>query len=259
MMYSNTIKVGTLLLITIGLTGCFSSRSVDIEAFLRPRDVDVTAESYVFQPPDGIEIYCSKVPEIHLQNQRIRPDGKVGFEGLGEIDVAGKTPQEVADVLEKKVAELYALPGDSPIDVRITVYRSKVYYVLGEVYLPGPKDYTGRDTLLTALAEARPNPMAWEERVQVIRPSEDKSIKPRIFEVNFERMIARGDTAKNILLQEGDIIYVPPTILAAVAMKLEEFLRPLARAFSAVTITQAPWGGGYGGRGGYGGGYGGGY
>jgi len=241
----------------IGLTGCFSSRREDIEAFLRPKEVDVTAESYVLQPPDGIEIHCSKVPEIHLQRQRIRPDGKVSFEALGEIDVAGKTPEEVAEVLEEKVTKLYTLPGDSPIDVRITVYRSKVYYVLGEVYLPGPKDYTGRDTLLTALATARPNPMAWEERVQVIRPSEDKNIRPKIFEVNFERMIARGDTSKNILLQEGDIIYVPPTILAAVAMKLEEFLRPLARAFSTVTITQAPWGGGYGGRAGYG--YGGGY
>lgn len=254
MRYSRIIKVVILLLIMFGLTGCFSSHREDIEAFLRPRDVNVTAESYVFQPPDGIEIHCSKVPEIHLQRQRIRPDGKVSFESLGEIEVAGKTPEEVADILKEKVSELYALPGDSPIDVRVVVYLSKVYYILGEVYKPGPKDYTGRDTLLSALAEAQPNPMAWEERVQVIRPSESKNIRPKIFEVNFDRMIAHGDKSKNVLLQEGDIIYVPPTVLAAVAMKIEEFLRPLARAFSTVTITQAQWGGGYTDRS-YGGGY----
>jgi len=255
MKYSHIIKVVILLLITVGLTGCFSSRHKDIEAFLRPRDVNVTAESYVFQPPDGIEIHCSKVPEIHLQRQRIRPDGKVSFESLGEIEVAGKTPEEVADILKDKVSELYTLPGDSPIDVRVVVYLSKVYYILGQVYKPGPKDYTGRDTLLSALAEAQPNPMAWEERVQVIRLSEYKNIRPKIFEVNFDRIIAHGDTSKNVLLQEGDIIYVPPTVLAAVAMKVEEFLRPLARAFSTVTITQARWGGEYGGRYSSGGGY----
>ena len=36
--------------------------------------------------------------------------------------------------------------------------------------------------------------------------------------------------------QEGDIIYVTPTVLAAVAMKVEEFLRPIARAFSGYYI-----------------------
>jgi len=58
---------------------------------------------------------------------------------------------------------------------------SKSYYVLGQVFRPGVKDYTGRDTLLSALAEAQPNPMAWEERVQVIRPSEDKKVRPKDF------------------------------------------------------------------------------
>jgi len=247
-----------LLLIMICLTGCFSSNPKDIEAFLKPREVDITAEKYVLQPPDGIEIHCSKVPEIHLQRQRIRPDGKVSFEALGEIEVAGKTPEEVAGVLKEKVAELYTLPGDSPIDVRIIAFMSKSYYVLGQVFKPGPKDYTGRDTLLSALAEAQPNPMAWEERVQVIRPSEDKSIRPKIFEVNFDRMSAHGDTSKDVLLQEGDIIYVPPTVLAAAAMVLEEMLRPIARAFSGAYIISADPtrggrypGGGYGGYGGY--------
>jgi len=223
----------------LSLTGCFSSRPKDIEAFLRPRDVNVTAESYVLQPPDGIDIHCSNVPEIHLQRQRIRPDGKVSFEALGEIEVAGKTLQEVADVLEQKVAELYTLPGDSPIDVRVFAYLSKVYYVLGQVARPGVKDYTGRDTVLSALAEAQPNILAWEQRVQVIRPSGDKSVKPKIFEVNFDRMIAHGDTSKDVLLQEGDIIYVPPTVFAAIAMQIEEVIRPIARAFSGAYILQA--------------------
>jgi len=248
MTYSQAIVTAILPLLTVSLTGCFSSHRKDIEAFLKPQEVNVTAKSYILQPPDEIEIHCSKVPEIHLQRQQIRPDGKVSFEALGEIEVAGKTLKEVANTLRAKTLDLYSLAGDEPINVRITTYRSKVFYVLGQVYLPGPKVYTGRDSVLTALAEAQPNPMAWVQRVQIIRPSSDKNVKPKIFEVNFDRMIAHGDNSKNVLLQEGDIIFVPPTVLAAMAMKVEEMVRPIARAFSGVYIVQA---GGQGQSGGY--------
>jgi protein involved in polysaccharide export with SLBB domain len=229
-----------LLVSLLAVSGCFSSNPEDIMAFVKPMQTDVTAEDYVLQPPDEIEIYCSKVPEVHMQRQRIRPDGKVAFEALGEIQAAGRTPKQLAQLLKEKIMLLYALVGDNPVDVRIAAYQSKVYYVLGQVYLPGPKVYTGRDTVLRAVASARPNSMAWVERIQVIRPPTDNNTKPKIFEVNFDRMIAHGETDKNVLLQEGDIIYVPPTVLAAIALKIEEFVRPIGRAFSTVNIVEGP-------------------
>lgn len=247
MRYAQTIIAMILSVITISLIGCFSSRPKDIEAFLKPYEVNVTSKSYVLQPPDEVEIHCSKVPEINLQKQQIRPDGKISFEGLGEIEAAGKTPEEVADAIRSKAIMLYALAGDKPIDVRIVAYRSKVFYVLGQVFFPGAKIYTGRDNVLFALAEAQPNPMAWLGRVQIIRPSSDKKIRPKIFEVNLNRMMAHGDTSKNVLLQEGDIIYVPPTVLAAIALKVEEFVTPIGRAFSTVYIGRQAMGGGVGG------------
>ena len=80
--------------------------------------------------------------------------------------------------------------------------------------------------------------MAWIERIQGIRPSAHKDTKPEIFEINLDRMIAHGDTSKNVLLQEGDIIYVPPTVLGWMALKIEEFIRPIARAFSGAYIVR---------------------
>lgn len=224
--------------------GCYSPNPEDIQAWVKPHEVDVTAEYYVIQPPDTIEIVASQVPEIHLQSQQVRPDGKVSFESLGEIDVAGKTPSEVSDVLQEQVKTLYTLPGDHPIDVRIAVYASKAYYVLGQVARSGPRNYTGRDSLLTALATAQPTPTAWEERVQVIRPSIMEDDLPRIFEVDYKEMIVKGDISKDVLLEEGDIVYVPPTILASVGMVLEEFITPVARAFYGYYLVQNPPGAG---------------
>ena len=78
---------------------------------------------------------------------------------------------------------------------------SKVYYVLGEVAIPGTKVYTGRDSLLSALAAAQPLVTGWTERIQVIRPSAKEDIKPKVFEINLDDMIVHGDLTKHVLLQ----------------------------------------------------------
>jgi polysaccharide export outer membrane protein len=237
MKYSQVIKCTILSLLIISLAGCFSSNPKDISAFLMPNKVDVSAKEYTLHPPDEIEIHCTAVPEIHTQRQQIRPDGKVGYEAIGEVDVAGKTPSQVANILRGKILDLYQVEGNNPIDVRVVAFRSKRIYVLGQVGTPGAQAYSGRDTVLGAIALAgSPTSMAWVERIQVIRPSSAKNVKAKIFEFNYDRAAAHGDASKDVLLQEGDIIYVPPTILAAAAMKIEEFIRPIARAFSGYYI-----------------------
>jgi polysaccharide export outer membrane protein len=236
MKHARALTVAILPLLAITLAGCFSSNPADIEAFQMPEEVVVTSINYVMHPPDEVEVHCSKVPEINLQRQQIRPDGRISFEAIGEIDAAGKTPAQIANVLRAKVLELYQLEGNNPVDVRVVAFRSKRVYVLGQVANPGAQVYTGRDTALGAIALARPTVLAWLERIQVIRPSSSKDVKPKIFEINFDRMSAHGDTTKNVLLEDGDVIYVPPTILAAAAMKIEEFIRPVARAFSGYYI-----------------------
>jgi len=152
---------------------------------------------------------------------------------VGDLYVAGKTPSQVANELRAKILELYQIEGDNPIEVRVVGFRSKRYYVLGQVGNPGAQMYSGRDTVLGAIALAgSPTVLAWVQRIQVKRPSANKDVKAKIYEFNFDRAAAHGDATKDVLLQEGDIIYVPPTILAAAAMKIEELIRPIARAFS---------------------------
>ncbi len=238
---ASTAAILLLFPIIISLSGCFSSNPEDIKAFMLPHKVDVTTDTYIMQPPDTIEVHCSNVPEIDLQVQQIRPDGKISFEAFGEIDAAGKTPAQVANILRGKVLELYQIEGNYPVDVRVVAFRSKRIYVFGQVNAPGAQVYSGRDTVMGAIALAGgPTVLAWQKRIQVIRPSRDENVKAKIFEINFDRMSAHGEAGGDVLLQEGDVIYVPPTILAAAAMKIEEFIRPVARAFSGFYIASTP-------------------
>ncbi len=229
-----------LLTLPFALASCSSYNPRDIEAFTKPETTNVTFENYILQPADQIEILCSKVPEIHLQQQQIRPDGKVAFEVLGEVEAAGKTPKQLAELMRLKAMELYSLSDKNPLSINIVRYKSKAYYVLGQVVFSGPKTCTGRDTVLTALAKAQPTVLAWKEKFKVIRPSSQTNVKPKIFKLNYKKMIKQGDTSKNVLLQEGDIIYAPPTILATIGLMIEEIVSPIGRAFSTVNIVQGP-------------------
>jgi polysaccharide export outer membrane protein len=235
-----------LFILLIFLTGCFSSNPEDIQAFMKPQETFTTTDKYILQPADEIHISCSRIPTINDQRQIIRPDGKISFEEIGELQAAGKTPAQLSEDIRVKVIQLYKLTSEKPVDVLISVYQSKYYYVLGQVNLPGPRKYSGRDSVSKAISMAKPNPMAWLERIQVIRPSSDQNIRPAIFELNYDRLMAHGDETKDVLLQEGDIIYVPPTVLGWLALKVEEVITPITRAFSGVyTVRQGANSAGY--------------
>jgi protein involved in polysaccharide export with SLBB domain len=116
--------------------------------------------------------------------------------------------------------------------------ESKYYYIIGMIANPGAQIYTGRETTLSAIAKAVPNVQAWEEQTQIIRPTLALTEKPKIFKLNFKRMIEHGDMSANVLLQEGDIIYVPPTILASIGLTLQEIVGPLRGGASIVADVE---------------------
>jgi protein involved in polysaccharide export with SLBB domain len=237
---SKMLSAAVLSACVVLLGGCFASNPEDIQAWVKPYETNVTADRYIVQPPDELELRCAQVPEVNMQRQRVRPDGKISFEVLGDFEVAGKTPEEISAMVGARVKDLYTLPGEHAVDVRIAVFASHVYYVVGQVNRPGPRNYTGRDSTLTAISDAQPNTLAWQKRIQVVRPSAQEGERPYVFEINYKRMVIQGDTTKNVLLQDGDIVYVPPTILASIAMVLEEFISPLARAFYGAYLIQNP-------------------
>ncbi|NLH18208.1 MAG: hypothetical protein GX455_16660 [Phycisphaerae bacterium] len=238
-----TIMVGCLL--AIMLTGCFSANPEDLNAFTKPQDAQVTADSYILQPPDEVTVISSKVPELQGTTQSvghtqvIRPDGYISFETMGDILVAGKTPKEVAGIIAAKMTEYYKFTTDNPIDVRVR-NRSKYYYICGEVRNPGAQIYTGRETTLSALAKGVILTSAWEEVIQVIRPSKEVGGPSKIFEMDLKKVVEHGQMATNVLLEEGDIIYVPPTILTSIGRTLGEITQPILQGAGTVNTLAAP-------------------
>jgi protein involved in polysaccharide export with SLBB domain len=239
--------------LTLVTAGCFKADEKNLSAFTYPNKADVTMDQYILQPPDEITVISSSVPELtggstlagstlmrQTMTQTIRPDGMISFERVGEISVAGKTPRQVAELIAQKLASLYQLTGENPVDVRVN-NRSKYYYMIGMVKDPGAKYFSGRETTLSAISKAVITNLAWKDQIQVIRPSLDPTQPSKVFALDYREMSEQGDMTKNVLLQEGDVIYVPPTILATIGLTVNEIVGPIlsgGAAYNAVTPTQ---------------------
>jgi len=215
---------------TLLVSGCASTHG-QLVSFLRSTDATVATGHYTVMPPDVVALHAPGAPELDGVRQRVRPDGKLALRLLGEVEVAGLTTQEIAEKLKAQLSRYYIEPE---VVVEISDYRSQNYYVFGEVGNPGARPFTGRDTLLDALARARPTFLAWRSQIRVVRPGPNDDSRKTIV-IDLDKMVRSGETDQNILLQPGDIIEVPPTPLAWVGHRMRELLYPIQPAVQAYT------------------------
>jgi len=253
-------RLGLLAVLCASLGGC-AYDAEKLQAFLQqPPDRVVSGDEYRVYPPDVITITSLHVPEISGQTARMRPDGYINLPLLGELYIAGKTCNEIEEQLMEASRSYY-----EQVDATVNVagYNSQNYYVLGQVSGAGPKAWTGRDTLLGALARAQPTPLAWPERIILIRgdqpqegghmPDDGDSLKYKFkgidpesednvrhkMVINLQAMVEHGDTSNNILLKPNDIIYVQPNPFAKVGLALQNLLFPVRPAFQTVGLPSA--------------------
>jgi polysaccharide export outer membrane protein len=155
----------------------------------------------------------------------VRPDGKISLNLVGEVDAADRTPEQIAAEIRQRVRKFYDKER-LDVSVQVAEFKSRVVYVFGQVDEPGTKPFTGRDTVLHVLAEARLNQEAWPEKIVVVRPNEDPNVKQRVT-VDVKRMWETGELDQNFVLEEGDVVYVPPSPLAQVNRTFDRLLSPI--------------------------------
>ncbi len=219
-------------LILAMLAGCQTTYT-DFEAFVRDPQPLVTSTEYRLAPPDVIRITSKRVRELHGHVETIRPDGRITLPLIGAVMVTGKTPEEASIEIQNLAVDFYE---DADVSLRVEVFRSKKIFVFGEVRIVGAYPYDGTNTVLRTLAIAQPTRLADPCNIQVMRPNRNGEMIKRMT-IDLNEMVQRGDTTLDAVLEEGDILYVPPNPLASVGLAFQQLLLPLQPA--AATI-QAP-------------------
>lgn len=146
-------------------------------------------------------------------------DGTIRFPFLDRVPVGGKTVQEIEFALTKMLADGFL--NRPQVSVVITSYRSRSIYVLGEVRNPAKYNIEGQTTLLEVIAQAGSFTPNAAQTIIVQRYKEGLTgvaagtpVVPgdprgaEILRVTQEDL-REGRLAANIILQDGDTIFVP--------------------------------------------------
>jgi polysaccharide biosynthesis/export protein len=233
----------TLFILAVCLAlvaGCAKDSPADspsgkLNSWLAASSGDLPPVPYTVEPPDAITVNAPLVPEINGRTLVVRADGKVAFNLIGTIEVAGLTTDQIAQELALRCKRYYDKQA-LDITVNVSAFRSKFIYVFGQVNSPGMKPYTGSDSLLKILADSGFNDRSWPEKVVVVRPAENADDRQRVT-VNVAQMYETGNTDHNVLLQEGDVVFVPPNPMAKFNMTFEQILVPLKPTVSAALLV----------------------
>jgi len=158
------------------------------------------APSYVLGPEDVIEVFVWKSPELST-TATVRPDGRISLPLAGELQAAGKSPEELRDGITKSLRRYIETPF---VTVMVKAVNSPQISVLGQVRRPGRYRLAQRATIFDAIALGGGlSEFADPKDVVVLRSSTSGVERIR---VNVKELLRNGQPP---VLEPGDTVYVP--------------------------------------------------
>jgi len=162
-------------------------------------------EPFILQVEDILQVSFPGAPELDAQIQ-VRRDGVISVPIIGEVRVAGLTPSQLENFLEKRLeSELVSN------DVLVVVLQSQfTYYLEGEVLQPGVVQSFRKLSVLEAIIAAGgiDKNSGKLDSVVVIRRVGARYDR---FELNLKAVInGRDDSA--FVLESYDIVSVPERV-----------------------------------------------
>ena len=156
--------------------------------------------------------------EVFEPERRVSSSGTITLPLVGLVPVAGKTMTELMDMLHVKYAEFILEPM---IDVSFMVDRSPgavspwgTVTVLGRVNQPGRISIPPTQDLTLSMAIQLAGGLDRSARDTSIRVSRRKAEtgEMEVMDVNLRSAASDGEVENDILLREGDVIYVPQRV-----------------------------------------------
>lgn len=119
-----------------------------------PADADPATgrRAYRIGPLDQLAISIFGMPDLS-QAVHVDSDGRIALPLVGPIQAAGKTPEELSNVIEERLRGRYV--RDPQVSVNVSEVVSQVLTVDGQVREPGLYPLVGDMTLMRAIASAK--------------------------------------------------------------------------------------------------------
>ncbi len=177
------------------------TRTALILAILASFGLFAQVQEYVLQAGDVISIQVVEHPEF-TGRHKIRPDGRINFPVVGEIEVASLTPAQMVKIMQGKLASYVNNPV---VSVSIEAYYANKIYVMGDVGGVGEYEIYEPVDVLKALAMCGGVKNLRVKMMKIIRAD------GTTVDVPVEEDFWTGKTKQKYLLYPGDTLFVPAT------------------------------------------------
>ena len=160
-------------------------------------------EKYFLGPEDTIEISVWKEPELTKQLV-VRPDGKITYPLIGEVQAAGLTVKDLQKELSKRLEKFVT---DANITVILLKAQNYKIYVTGKVTKPADFVVGRPTTVMQAIAMAGGlTPFASPGSIVVLRHVGGKE---EIYPFNYNSVRKGQSLEQDRILMPGDVVVVP--------------------------------------------------
>jgi len=161
---------------------------------------------YTIGPGDVLEISVWQHPELD-KVVTVRPDGKISFSLIGDVNTTGLTPADLDKVITRALSEYVQNPEVTIIVTSISAIKKQIL-ILGEVTRPGAYPIGESITVLEAIAMAGSyTERAALRKVTITRTS--KAETREVTKVDLKKVMAEGDIDSDVVLERGDVVYLP--------------------------------------------------
>lgn len=188
------LSIGMFLVLSLGLSSLgYGGESA----------VDGDRHPFFLGPGDVLEISVWK-DEALFRQVVVRPDGRISFPLIGDVEAQGRTVAQLQDAVESKIK---AYVPDAPVNVMVVEVGSTRVFVVGKVARPGVYVMGQRLRVMQALAMAGGmTPFAKKDDIIIIR---EENGGQKVWQFDYSDVADGEDLDQNIVLKPGDTVVVP--------------------------------------------------
>ena len=151
---------------------------------------------------DILNIQVWKEPDL-TRSVPVRPDGKISFPLLDDIQAAGLSPIELKAILVERVRQFLSEPRVTVLVEEVNSYK---IYVMGEVVTGRPRPQEQDQPPQVISLSGGFTPYAKRNDIVILRNNgkSDERIS-----VSYEKILNGKSPEQNLLLEPGDTVVVP--------------------------------------------------
>ena len=156
---------------------------------------------YVLGPGDEVRIQIWGSVD-YAGNQTLDRNGQINLPKIGTIGLNGVRVKDLEDTLRKRIATVFK---SVEVNAALGKLRGITVFVVGQAQQPGTYNLSALSTLVNAVfASGGPGVNGSMRAIELKRNGQT------VTTLDLYDFIARGDKSKDVTLQPGDVIMIPP-------------------------------------------------